>query len=394
MAEHHGPAATGDLDRRCRCRVPDALATDPAHDRRWRQPRLPQALSHVHFGSRFRGVRLFTGSPPVSRRVVAALRSRLPAARRGLRDRCQPVACGICRASARTGPPRRARRRTAANRTAALRRGSHACGRRCRARPPVFSVGRGSPDWASLDQLRHRRRQRCPRLACVHLYRPHRRLCDDGVYDGPDRQRRTDRAGADARGRSAADGKPLSRAIGARPRCGAGRHLADAPRRLCALRAKSVATPGNRHRLRPRESVGGWPRRDVAGKRTATACRRSERSERLDGLLRRVAAAPSRDAGVQSASLSFKAPISNEQGSWWSTFAADGSHRKRRSRPSDLPQCHLARILFYDWHAAPRGARLHIERPRRRAAGRHHQCFSGERALRERTANRALSPEG
>ena len=80
-----------------------------------------------------------------------------------------------------------------------------------------------------------------------------------------------------------ADRKPLSRAIGARPRCGAGRHLADAPRRLCALRAKSVATPGNRHRLRPRESVGSWPRRDVAGERIATACPRSERSDRLDG---------------------------------------------------------------------------------------------------------------
>ncbi len=38
-------------------------------------------------------------------------------------------------------------------------------------------------------------------------------------------------------------------------------------------------------------------------------------------LLRRLRETP----GVQSASLSFKAPISNEQGSWWSTFAADGS---------------------------------------------------------------------
>ena len=37
-------------------------------------------------------------------------------------------------------------------------------------------------------------------------------------------------------------------------------------------------------------------------------------------LLRRLRETP----GVQSASLSFKAPISNEQGSWWSTFAADG----------------------------------------------------------------------
>ncbi len=215
MAEHHGPAATGNLDRRCRCRVPDALAADPAHDRRWPQPRLPQAISHVHVWSRFRGVRLFTGSPPVSRGVVAVIRSRLPAARRGLRDCCQPVACRIRRASARTGPPRRARRRTVADSTTALRRRSHACGRRCHARPPVFSVGRGFPDWASVDQLRNRRRQRCPRLACVHLYRPHRRPCDDGVHDGPDRQRRTDTAGAHARGRSAADGKPLSRAIGA-----------------------------------------------------------------------------------------------------------------------------------------------------------------------------------
>ena len=107
-------------------------------------------------------------------------------------------------------------------------------------------------------------------------------------------------------------------------------------------------------------------------------------------LLRRLRDTP----GVQSASLSFKAPISNEQGSWWSTFATDGSTGKSRSGPPDLPQCHLARILFYDWHDAPRGARLHIERPRRRAAGRHHQRFSGERALRERIANRALSPEG
>ena len=38
-------------------------------------------------------------------------------------------------------------------------------------------------------------------------------------------------------------------------------------------------------------------------------------------LLRRLRETP----GVQSASLSFKAPISNEQGSWWSTFATDGS---------------------------------------------------------------------
>ena len=38
-------------------------------------------------------------------------------------------------------------------------------------------------------------------------------------------------------------------------------------------------------------------------------------------LLRRLRETP----GVQSASLSFKAPISNEQGSWWSTFATDRS---------------------------------------------------------------------
>ena len=37
-------------------------------------------------------------------------------------------------------------------------------------------------------------------------------------------------------------------------------------------------------------------------------------------LLRRLRETP----GVRSASLSYKAPISNEQGSWWDTFAADG----------------------------------------------------------------------
>ena len=37
-------------------------------------------------------------------------------------------------------------------------------------------------------------------------------------------------------------------------------------------------------------------------------------------LLRRLRDTP----GVRSASLSYKPPISNEQGSWWSTFAADG----------------------------------------------------------------------
>ena len=62
------------------------------------------------------------------------------------------------------------------------------------------------------------------------------------------------------------------RTRGASARCRAGRHLADPARGLGIVRAQSLAAARDRHRLRAREPVGGWRRRDVAGERTGTAC--------------------------------------------------------------------------------------------------------------------------
>ena len=64
---------------------------------------------------------------------------------------------------------------------------------------------------------------------------------------------------------------------------------------LDAVRAQPVAARLDRHRLRAREPAGGWRRRDVAVERTGDAARRWR--ARSDGLLRRAAAAASRNAG-------------------------------------------------------------------------------------------------
>ena len=57
--------------------------------------------------------------------------------------------------------------------------------------------------------------------------------------------------------------------------------------------------------------------------------------------------------GVQSASLSFKPPISNEQGSWWETFAADGGVPVRPSDQRDRTYLNATSPGYFDTIAMP-----------------------------------------